>query len=113
MLKQGKQGQNLPYPNYFYYVWWNQGNTHTHTQENIVLKFEKWQNEMMWKSSSHNIVGDGDVNFDVGNDIHVAVSDLLGWGYWQWWYSLQEIVVFQKTNLTEMSTMTKGYVHFD
>jgi hypothetical protein len=27
--------------------------------------------------------------------------------------TLQETMAFQKTNMTEMSTLTKGYVHFD
>jgi hypothetical protein len=27
--------------------------------------------------------------------------------------TLQENAAFQKTNLTKMSTLTKGYVHFD
>jgi hypothetical protein len=41
----------------------------------------------MWKSSPCNTIGDGDVNFDVGNDAHVAVNNLSWQGYWQWHYT--------------------------
>ncbi len=45
------------------------------------MKFQKQQNGMMWKSSPCNTIGDGDVNFDVGNDAHVAVNNLSWQGY--------------------------------